>query len=114
MVRSIDPVVAVWPIGRVRGTRVIQLSDSIKGKLFPEKENFPTPTGLRRMYVRETNDVISNQNLRKSRLYNFPRRIIPPLGTTGGLPIYATSVRRLREGYLIGILIRKPLIDVYF
>jgi len=96
-----ESLVSIWPVGKIRGARTIQLPADISSKILPIK------IPAKRTFIEEP-VIYSKPSLRNARLFSDGFRI-RPLQSTGGLPIYTTSIRKLRQGYLVGILTKKYL-----
>ena len=83
----------------------------ISDKISPQSRT-PSIDELKRSFIRDTG-ILSSPTLRNARLFasgfNISKFGAPPLQSTGGLQIYTTSMKKLKEGELVIALTGQPL-----
>ena len=116
-----EGLVSVWSIGRLGSIKTFNLPQNTYSKVFPKPQT-PSIDELRRSFMREAG-IFSSSLLRNARLFSSGFNIPPlqstgfqitPLQSTDGIPIYTTSMTKLREGYIVGALTKGYLFDAYF
>ena len=106
-----EGLVSLDSVGRIGSIKTLNLSQDIYSKVFPESKT-PSIDELRRSFMEEAS-IYSNPILRNFRLFPSGFRI-PTLQSSDGLPIYTTSMKKLREGYIVGALTKGYFFDTYF
>ena len=98
-----EGLISVWSIGRLGSITTFDLPQDTYSKVFP---------------IPQTPSILRNARLFSGGFSITPLQgtgvQIPPLQSTDGIPIYTTSMKKLREGYRVGTLSKGSLFNTYF
>ena len=106
-----EGLVSLGSLGRIGSFKTLNLSTDIYSSVFPEPQT-PSIDEFRRSFMEEAS-IYSKPILRNVRLFSGGFKI-PALQNTDNIPLYTTSMRKLREEYMVASLTKGSLFDTYF